>query len=511
MSWESGYIQNLWGKTRLGIWGFCLVATSALCLPAEASAYAGSRGVGVAFLAVFPQEEATAEPAASTETPAATEGAPAAPATEEAAAEEVAPATFAAGSELNYVINTLIMLICAVLVIFMQGGFSLVEAGLNSSKNTVNILFKNLMDFSIGVPLYLVLGFGLMYPGTDYAGKWYGYSGPFVTRDLGAATDGVFPNYSSSADFLFQVAFAATAATIVSGAVAGRMKFTGYLIYSGVITAFVYPVSGMWKWGGGALAAWGFADFAGSILVHAVGGFAALAGALALGPRIGRYTSDGRSVPIPGHNLTFAALGVFILWVGWYGFNPGSQLTYSGGANAEATAYIAVTTTISGAIGAVVAMLLSWILFRKPDLTMALNGVLAGLVGITANCDQVSQVSAVIIGAVSGLLVVLGILVLDRLKIDDPVGAFPVHGLCGLWGGLATGIFGEKLPEAAAGSQMAYFMIQLKSSLIVCAWSFVTMFVLFMILKVIGLLRVSPAEEMEGLDVAEHGQHAYTS
>ena len=521
MSWESGYIQKLWGKTRLGIWGFCLVATSALCLPAEASAYAGSRGVGVAFLAVLPQEAATPEAAESSETPASTpsEATPAAqepaatdsPAEESAPAEAVAPATFAEGSELNYVINTLIMFICAVLVIFMQGGFALVEAGLNSAKNTVNILFKNLMDFSLGVPLFLLFGFGLMYPGGEYAGKWFGYAGPWVTRDLGEATDGVFPNYSSSADFIFQVAFAATAATIVSGAVAGRMKFTGYLIYSAVITAFVYPVSGMWKWGGGALAEWGFADFAGSVVVHAVGGFAGLAGALALGPRIGRYTSDGKSVPIPGHNLTFAALGVFILWVGWYGFNPGSQLTYSGATNAEVTTYIAVTTTISGAVGAVVAMVLSWLLFRKPDLTMALNGVLAGLVGITANCDQVSQSSAMIIGAVSGLLVVLGVLALDRLKIDDPVGAFPVHGLCGLWGGLATGIFGTNIPEAAAGSQMAYFMIQLKSSLIICAWAFVTMFVLFMILKVVGLLRVSPAEEMEGLDVAEHGQHAYTA
>ena len=221
--------------------------------------------------------------------------------------------------------------------------------------------------------------------------------------------DADVPNFdtgwSNSADFMFQVAFAATAATIVSGAVAGRLKFPAYLIYSAVLTGLVYPISGMWKWGGGALAAQGFADFAGSVVVHSVGGFAGLAGAMLLGPRIGRYSPDGKSQPLLPHNMPLAALGVFVLWVGWYGFNPGSQLTYSGAANAEATTYIAVTTTLSGAIGAVVGMVLSWIFFKKPDLTMAMNGALAGLVGITANCDQVSQTSALIIGAVSGCVV----------------------------------------------------------------------------------------------------------
>jgi len=265
----------------------------------------------------------------------------------------------------------------------------------------------------------------------------------------------------------------------------------------------------MWKWGGGALAAEGFADFAGSVVVHAVGGFAGLAGALALGPRIGRYTEDGRSVPIPGHNLTFAALGVFILWVGWDGFNPGSQLTYAGATNAEATLYIALTTTVAAAAGVVVAMLLSWVLFKKPDLTMALNGALAGLVGITANCDQVSQLSALIIGAVAGVVVVLGVILLDRLRIDDPVGAFPVHGMCGVWGGIATGIFGTSIPEGA--TRMGYIMIQLKGTVIICVWAFVTMFALFMILKAIGMLRVSREEELKGIDVSEHGQHAYNA
>jgi len=406
--------------------------------------------------------------------------------------------------EMDYTINTLIMFICAVLVLFMQAGFAMLEVGMNSSKNTVNILFKNIMDLSIGVLLFLFLGWGLMYPGDDYKGKWFGFAGPMVVRD-------VEPNleygWSASSDFLFQVAFAATAATIVSGAVAGRMKFASYLLYSGVLTGLVYPISGMWKWGGGALAEWGFADFAGSVVVHAVGGFAGLAGAIVLGPRLGRFTSEGRSIPIPGHNIAFAALGVFILWVGWYGFNPGSQLTYSGAANAEATSYIAMTTTLSAATGAVAAMILAWIMFRKPDVTMALNGALAGLVGITANCDQVSQVGALAVGGIAGVLVVLGILLLDKVKIDDPVGAWPVHGLCGVWGGIATGIFGSAIPEGM--TRAGYIGVQVQSTAIICVWAFVTMFILFSVLKALGMLRVSAEDERSGLDLSEHGMHAY--
>lgn len=253
--------------------------------------------------------------------------------------------------------------------------------------------------------------------------------------------------------------------------------------------------------------AMGFQDFAGSIVVHAVGGFAGLAGAIVLGPRIGRYTADGRSVPIPGHNIAFAALGVFILWVGWYGFNPGSQLTYAGSANAYATTYIGLTTTLAAGAGAVTALLLAWVLFSKPDLTMALNGVLGGLVAITANCDRVTQVESLIIGAIGGALVVLGIILLDKLKIDDPVGAWPVHGLCGLWGGVATGIFGD-VPDGFEGS---FLGVQIFASLVIIAWAFFTMLALFLVLKAVGLLRVSPEEEQAGLDISEHGMHAYPS
>lgn len=420
--------------------------------------------------------------------------------------EEAAAPEFYEKKEIDYVINTLIMFLCAVLVLFMQAGFAMVEVGFNASKNAVNIIFKNIMDLSVGVMLFMLLGYGLMYPGDAGAGKWFAFGGVWGERDVVDTVAGL-GDYSAAADFLFQVAFAATAATIVSGAVAGRMKFTGYLCYSVILTGFVYPISGMWKWGGGALAEWGFADFAGSVVVHAVGGFAGLAGAIALGPRIGRYSKDGKSQPMLGHNMPLAALGVFILWVGWYGFNPGSQLTYSGAANAEVTTYIAITTTLSAAVGAFVAMLLSWAMFKKPDLSMCLNGALAGLVGITANCDQVSLGSAAIIGAVSGVLVFSGIILLDKLRIDDPVGAFPVHGICGVWGGIATGIFGTAIPEGA--TRMGYIMIQVQSTVVICAWAFITMFVLFQILKAVGLLRVSAEEEIEGLDMCEHGMPAY--
>ena len=431
-----------------------------------------------------------------------------------------------AGEETDYVINTLIMFICAILVLFMQAGFAMVEVGFNASKNAVNILSKNVMDLGVGVLLFFFVGYGLMYPGDDYAGGWFGFGGSMLARDTGAPESPFGPmwdveytgkpnfsedgGWSNGADFLFQVAFAATAATIVSGAVAGRMKFTGYLFYSAVLTGFIYPVSGMWKWGGGALAEWGFQDFAGSVVVHAVGGFAGLAGAMVLGPRIGRYSEDGKSQPMLGHNIPLAALGVFVLWVGWYGFNPGSQLTFSGAANAEATVYIAVTTTLSAAAGAVIAMICSWIGFGKPDLSMALNGALGGLVGITANCDRVSEIGALLIGVVAGFVVFLAILALDRLKIDDPVGAFPVHGACGVWGGIATGLFGAT-PEVGDAflTRTEFIWVQVKSTAIICVWAFVTMFILFFILKMVGLLRVSREEEIEGLDIAEHGLPAY--
>ena len=426
------------------------------------------------------------------------------------AQDAAAPTVEQLKAETDYTINTLIMFLSAVLVLFMQAGFAMLEVGLNASKNTVNILFKNVMDLSIGIMLFLFIGMGIMYNGKGETNPYFGYSGVFSVDDSEKG------DYSTSADFLFQVAFAATAATIVSGAVAGRMKFGAYLIYSGVLTGLIYPISGFWKWGGGFLHQEGFQDFAGSVVVHAVGGFAGLAGAIALGPRIGRYI-QGKSVPIPGHNIAFAALGVFILWVGWYGFNPGSQLTYAGYANAEATTYIALTTTISAACGAIAAMAFGWCLFSKPDVTMALNGALAGLVGITANCDRVSETDSIIVGLVAGVLVVLGILLLDKLKIDDPVGAWPVHGLCGVWGGLATGILGTIPTEMVDGkktplfnTQTDFFLVQLKGTVIICVWAFVTMAILFYILKAVNLLRVSPEDEQSGLDLSEHGMQAYS-
>ncbi len=452
--------------------------------------------VSTSFSAVAIAQEESAEAVEEAETPA-----------EEAAAVESADDPLAAYiAENDYAINTLIMFIYAVLVLFMQAGFAMVEIGLNSAKNTVNILSKNVMDLCVGVILFLFIGFNLMYPGDGWViDGWLGGITPFVV-----ASDGTdYGDYSSYADFLFQVAFAATAATIVSGAVAGRMKFSSYLVYSAILTGLIYPISGAWKWGGGWCDAMGFQDFAGSVVVHAVGGFAGLAGAIALGPRIGRFTSEGKSVPIPGHNISFAALGVFVLWVGWYGFNPGSQLTYAGAANANATTYIALTTTLAAAAGAVTALLTAWTLFGKPDVTMALNGVLGGLVAITANCDRVSQVESLIIGVVGGLLVVMGILLLEKLKIDDPVGAWPVHGLCGIWGGLATGIFGD-LPDGIE-TVGKFFTVQVISTAAICAWAFITMSVVFWVLKGAGMLRVSPEVERSGLDMHEHGVSAYQS
>jgi Amt family ammonium transporter len=299
-------------------------------------------------------------------------------------------------------------------------------------------------------------------------------------------------------DFLYQVAFAATAATIVSGAVAGRMKFGAYLVYTALITAFVYPISGSWKWGGGWLDALGFHDFAGSILVHAVGGFAGLAGAIVLGPRIGRFSKDGKSVPLPGHNLSLATLGGFILLVGWFGFNPGSQLAFSSTADISAVMGIATNTMLAAAAGSCVCLGLAWLLYGKPDLTMGLNGVLGGLVGITANCDCVTNVESLIIGGVAGALVLIGVVLLEKLRIDDPVGAWPVHGLCGIWGGVAAGVFG--------GHSVA---IQLLGSLLIPLWAFGTMTALFMFLKSVGYLRVSEEHEHLGLDISEHGMQAY--
>ena len=392
-----------------------------------------------------------------------------------------------------FAIDNMFLFFCAVLVLFMQAGFSMLEAGLNATKNTVNILFKNIMDLGLGVLLYYIIGYGIMYPG-DFNG-YFGFGGIGVSQDGVKVEPGAL---DPQVDWLFQVAFAATAATIVSGAVAGRMKFIGYLVYTVILTGFIYPISGAWKWGGGFLDAMGFYDFAGSLVVHAVGGFAGLAGAIVLGPRIGRFNKDGTSNAMPGSNLAISALGVFILWVGWYGFNPGSQLLISGSSNVHAVMLIAANTTLSAAAGAVFAMIFAWILFSKPDLTMALNGALAGLVGITANCDSVTNNEAIIIGSSAGILVVIGIMFLDKYKIDDPVGAWPVHGLCGIWGGIATGIFGGHPLDA-----------QIIGSFIIPIWAFVTMFAVFYVLKSFDLLRVSEQDELKGLDLSEHEMESY--
>lgn len=407
-----------------------------------------------------------------------------------------------------YAIDNMFLMFAAVLVLFMQAGFAMVEAGFNSAKNTVNILFKNLMDLSLGMLLYFVIGYGLMYPGDG--GNGFIAFGQFGIGGVGAdaAEAGAL---APQVDWLFQVAFAATAATIVSGAVAGRLKFHAYLVYSIVITGLIYPISGYWKWGGGWLDQMGFYDFAGSLVVHAVGGFAGLAGAIVLGPRIGRFGKDGKSKAIPGHNLPIASLGVFILLIGWFGFNPGSQLAIVGKDNTDAVMLIAVNTLLAAGAGATLAMISTWILHKKPDLTMAANGVLAGLVGITANCDGVSNVEAIIIGAVAGVLVVLGVKLLDLLKIDDPVGAFPVHGICGVWGGIAVAIFGsyDGCSTQAIGDY-GNWVAQLVGSTVIPLWAFGTMLILFFILKAIGMLRVSKEEEMRGLDIGEHGEEAYS-
>ncbi len=391
--------------------------------------------------------------------------------------------------------------VAAFLVFFMQAGFAMVETGFTRAKNAVNILMKNLMDFSVGTIAFFLIGFGLMF-GANSSG-WIG-------TDL-FALSGRESNSWIFTFLIFQTVFAATAATIVSGAMAERTKFVGYLAYSVLITLIVYPIFGSWVWGNLLLAdnkAWladlGFLDFAGSTVVHSVGGWLALAGAIMLGPRIGKYGPDKKPRAIMGHNIPLAALGVFILWFGWFGFNSGSTTT----ANAS-IGFIAVTTNLAAAAGAVTAMLTAWIIFRKPDASMALNGALAGLVSITAGCDGVSPLGALAIGAVGGVLVVLSVIFIDRvLKIDDPVGAASVHGVCGVWGTLAVGLFNmEKGLFYMAGP--AQLGVQLLGAGAAFVWAFGLGLVLFFLIKKTIGLRVSREEELSGLDVGEHGMEAY--
>jgi len=388
-------------------------------------------------------------------------------------------------------------LVAAFLVFLMQAGFALVETGLTRAKNAVNICMKNLMDFSVGSLAFWLVGFAIMF-GTNPTG-WFGTTG-FAFSDFASGGDPwVF------AFWMFQVVFAATAATIVSGAMAERTKFGSYLLYSAFLSALVYPVFGSWAWGslfngGGWLEARGFIDFAGSTVVHSIGGWAALAGALVLGPRLGRYGPDGKPRAMPGHNLVFATLGVFLLWFGWFGFNPGSTTA----ANTD-IALIAVTTNLAAAAGAVGAMLTAWIFLKKPDGTMMLNGVLAGLVGITAGCANVTPLSAALIGLIAGVIVVFSVLFFDRIKIDDPVGAISVHGVCGAWGTLAAGLFN------AEGATMGIITTQLIGIGAAFVWSFGTMFIFFKIVSATIGLRVSKEEEIAGLDVFEHGNEAYAA
>ena len=462
----------------------------------------GLLGVGHSLASVAWAQEADSPAGTAEQTAGAGEGTVADAAAEEAegaasASADAAPAR-AKEDQLAYSIDNIMLFFCAVLVLFMQAGFAMVEVGLNSAKNTINILAKNVMDLAIGVVLFFAIGYALMYPGFSADGGSGEYFGLDSSRLFAISDWDGSSRFSPQVDFLFQVAFAATAATIVSGAVAGRMKFMSYLIYSAFLTGLIYPVSGSWKWGYGFLHDLGFHDFAGSVVVHAVGGFAGLAGAIVLGPRLGRFSVDGKSIPIPGHNITFAALGVFILWVGWYGFNPGSVLAFTDDGSVNTTMLVAVNTTIAPACGAIACMACAWLVFRKPDLTMALNGALGGLVGITANADVVSNSSAFVIGIVAGVLVLFGVLLLDKLKIDDPVGAWPVHGLCGIWGCLAAAAFGGK--EWGA---------QIIGTVVIITWAFFTMLALFLVLRTLGVLRVTPEEELTGLDLSEHGMHAY--
>ncbi len=401
--------------------------------------------------------------------------------------------------ELSISINNMWVLIAAFLVMFMQAGFAMVEAGFTRSKNTANILTKNLMDFAIGSLAFWMIGYSIMY-GKSILGL-IGMPSLFF-NDNGVG------DYANMTDLMFQTVFAATAATIVSGAVAERTKFNAYLIFTVVITVLIYPISGHWKWGGGWLDQLGFLDFAGSTLVHSVGAWVGLAGAILLGPRIGKY-SKGKAKAIPGHNLTFGALGVFILWFGWFGFNPGSQLGAAGNENTVAIAHIAITTNLSASAGAIGALFLSWFKYKRPALSLALNGALAGLVAITAGCDIVSPGGAVIIGLIAGILLVYSVEIFDQvLKIDDPVGAISVHGVGGAFGTIAVGLFATE-GGLFYGGGTDLLIAQVIGVVAVFAWAFGTGWVLFKILKSTIGIRVSKRVEEEGLDVYEHGESAY--
>jgi len=412
--------------------------------------------------------------------------------------------------ELNaaFLANNLWLLIATILVIFMNAGFAMVEAGMCRSKNAVNILAKNLFVFALAVTSYWFIGYSLMYGGS-VADGWLYFGGlffdPTVTADM--VTDaGLVP----TVDFLFQSAFAGTAATIVSGLVAERVKFGEFVVFAIVLTAFIYPIAGSWKWNGGWLDALGFVDFAGSSIVHSVGAWAGLVGAMLLGPRIGKY-SDGKPQAMPGHNTAIATLGALVLWIGWYGFNPGSQLAMD-----QWVPYVAVTTTLAAAAGAIGATVVSTLTSGKPDLTMIINGILAGLVSITAGCGDMTLAGAWFAGLVGGVIVVFSVAALDAAEIDDPVGAFSVHGVCGVWGTVVIGLWGTAVQGDGAGMGLfngggiTLLLVQALGAAAYAIWTLVTCWIAWSVIGgLFGGIRVSEEEETQGLDIGEHGMEAY--
>jgi Amt family ammonium transporter len=392
-----------------------------------------------------------------------------------------------------FTINNTWMLVATFLVFIMHLGFATLESGLTQAKNTVNILFKNMSIIAIGILTYAVCGFNLMYPG-EFNG-FFGFAGLGISTGAEGLTPAYNPGYTYWTDFIFQAMFAATAATIVSGAVAERIKLSSFLVFSTIYVALVYPIVGSWTWGGGWLADKNFHDFAGSTLVHSVGGWAALVGAYTLGPRLGKYSRNGKIKPILGHNMPLATIGVFLLWFGWYGFNGGSVLS----ADPGAVSFVFVTTTLAAAAGVIGAMGTSWIISKKPDLSMILNGSLAGLVGITAGADCISPMYSVVVGLIAGAIVVVAVIQLDKMKIDDPVGAISVHLACGIWGTLAVGIFS---PDYQLGTQA----IGVGAYALFC---FVSANIIFQVIKLVLGLRVSEEEEILGLDIGEHDMESY--
>ncbi len=415
-------------------------------------------------------------------------------------------------TDLALSLDTVWMLLAAMLVFFMQPGFALVEAGFTRTKNTANILMKNLLDFMLGSLLFWSVGFGIMFGAGSFIGTPNLFNLNFYHSQL--PVEGFL---------IFQTVFCATAATIVSGAMAERTKFSMYLAYTILISLLIYPVSGHWTWGGGWLMnseegsfmmnTFGttFHDFAGSTVVHSVGGWVALVGAAIIGPRIGKYGKDKKSRAIPGHSLTLACLGVFILWFGWFGFNPGSQLAASSEGNRMAISHVFLTTNLAACAGGFLSLVVAWIKYKKPSLSLTLNGVLAGLVGITAGCDVVSPLGAVIIGAICGTIMIYAVEFIDHvLKIDDPVGASSVHGVCGCLGTILAGLFATEEGLSYSGS-VNFLLAQVFGAAVVGCWAATMGFVVFKGLDIIHGLRVPARVEEEGLDIYEHGETAYNS